>query len=88
MELDRQGVPLWLLIWYIKTYFCIKLLTKDLCYVMRFHSCHFRKENRTELVSIHSLARLLTRQTRLGTTHNGSGNKAENYSSISATNQH
>ena len=34
------------------------------------------------------LAKLLAQQERLGTTQDGSGNKAENYSSISATNQH
>ena len=34
------------------------------------------------------LAKLLARQARLGTTQDGSRNKAENYSSISATNQH
>ena len=35
-----------------------------------------------------SLAKLLARHSRPGTTQDGSGNKAENYSSISATNQH
>ena len=34
------------------------------------------------------LAKLLARQARPGTTQDGSGNKAENYSSISAANQH
>ena len=34
------------------------------------------------------LAKLLARQARPGTTEDGSGNKAENYSSTSATNQH
>ena len=34
------------------------------------------------------LAKLLARQARPGTAQDGSGNKAENYSSISATNQH
>ena len=34
------------------------------------------------------LAKLLARQARLGTTQDGTRNKAENYSSISATNQH
>ena len=34
------------------------------------------------------LAKLLARQARPGTTQDGSGNKAENYSSILATNQH
>ena len=34
------------------------------------------------------LAKLLAWQARPGTTQDGSGNKAENYSSISATNQH
>ena len=34
------------------------------------------------------LAKLLARQARPGTAHDGSGNEAENYSSISATNQH
>ena len=34
------------------------------------------------------LAKLLARQARPGTTQDGSGNKAENYSSISATDQH
>ena len=37
---------------------------------------------------IHSLAKLLARQARPGTTQDGSGNEAENYSSILATNQH
>ena len=32
--------------------------------------------------------KLLACQARPGTTQHGSGNKAENYSSISATNQH
>ena len=34
------------------------------------------------------LAKLLARQARPGMTQDGSGNKAENYLSISATNQH
>ena len=34
------------------------------------------------------LAKLLARQARLGMPQDGSGNKAESYSSISATNQH
>ena len=34
------------------------------------------------------LTKLLARQARPGTTHNGSGTEAETYSSISATNQH
>ena len=39
--------------------------------------------------SIHTpLAKLLARQARPSTTQDGSGNRAENYSSISATIQH
>ena len=34
------------------------------------------------------LAKLLTQQARPGTTQDGRGNKVENYSSISATNQY
>ena len=34
------------------------------------------------------LAKLLARQARPGTTDHGSGNKAQNYSSISATDEH
>ena len=34
------------------------------------------------------LTKLLAQQARLSTTQDGSGNKTENYSSISATNQH
>ena len=34
------------------------------------------------------LAELIARQARPGTTQDGSGNKAKNYSSISAINQH
>ena len=34
------------------------------------------------------LAKLLARQARPGTTHDGRGNETESYSSISATNQH
>ena len=41
-----------------------------------------------ELYVYTPLAKLLARQARLGTTQDGSGNKAENYSSISATNHH
>ena len=34
------------------------------------------------------LTKLLARQARPGTAHDGSGTKAETYSSITATNQH
>ena len=41
-----------------------------------------------QLPTYTALAKLLARQARPGPTQDGSRNKAENYSSISATNQH